>query len=163
MAAQPEDTISPPRLRTTSAILGGTACRVVGTKTFPLNRRLESSPNGTARGQESCRQVQSEEPCFRTNLNSIRGLIRVTGQPVLTFSVADVAADTLRTMDSMTCRATVQRVLRPNRRGEGPQRYWLVWSALLYLANHPATLGWRYATKCLDNPCLLQSSRRNAL
>jgi len=32
---------------------------------------------------------------FRTILTSIRGLIRVTGQPVLTFSVADVAADTL--------------------------------------------------------------------
>jgi hypothetical protein len=28
-------------------------------------------------------------------LNSIRGLMRVTGQPVLTFNVADVAAETL--------------------------------------------------------------------
>lgn len=94
MAAQPADTISTQRLRTTSAILGGIVCPVVGAKTFPLNRRPESSPNGSCLWTRKLSSGSIRRALLRTILNSIRGLIRVTGQPALTFSVADVA-DTL--------------------------------------------------------------------
>jgi hypothetical protein len=93
--AQRADTIFPPRLPTTFAMVGGAAYPAVGTKTFPVNRKPESSPSGNCPWIRKSWSGSIRKVLFRTILNSTRGLIRATGQPVLTFNVADVAAETL--------------------------------------------------------------------
>ena len=93
----------------------GAASPAIGAKIFQTRRKREplQIANWPSTRKVSLDSIQ--EVPFKTISNSIRGLICVTGQPALTFNVADAAACTLL-VKSSTAHKTRSASLRRIRR-----------------------------------------------